>query len=428
MTSILSIEEAITRLLQTKSFYAQVVAGITRRAVPHEMCPTMAVVCNPDTYLGVELIYSQKFIESIDDLQFFEFVVEHEMVHLVSKHIQRYWSDKRLKDIPQKMFNIAADMAVNSMIVRHYPPRIKEKVTSEYIMPSKDGFPDCLSMEEYALKIMQKYKDKDPEGNLINPHDWDSMVVDYDETGNPTLKEADSKQVKNSEVKQELNLPDYINKCVNDFKKSGSHIPSYVEEIISGLVDIKTSLNWKEILSASIKRGMPDLRVRSMLRPSRRLWGIPGAYKFPGKITDRTYKISFIIDTSGSMSRKDLDACYKVLKSLMDYYENIQVSVVSADTEVRDVQHVRDPSEFNFNLKGRGGTCFKQPLHYVEEEINPDIAIYTTDGFGDCPKDKPPFKLVWLLTCGSYYSSRGFGRDYFSKLEKIGELIYVDYK
>ena len=56
------VEEAIHRLLLKRSFYSYMVSGISRREVPQSLCPTMAVCCNPETHLGVELIYCREFI------------------------------------------------------------------------------------------------------------------------------------------------------------------------------------------------------------------------------------------------------------------------------------------------------------------------------------------------------------------------------
>jgi predicted metal-dependent peptidase len=398
---IRDIEEAISRLLFTKSFYASVVAGITRQEVPKEVCPTMAVCCDPETYLGVKLLYCREFIEGIDDVKYFEFVVEHEMVHLLLEHIQRYWDNTLLKNIPHNVMNIAADLANNSVISKHYPERVKKKVIEEAWMPHPDSPSDIAkkykpdrSMEVYAL-VLGKEIEEEFDNRAVTQHLWGKMYVDG------KLVDADPKQLTKCTAKQEMNLPEYVQDCVRQHERRQGTIPGYVKELIQGYLDVEGQISWAEILYATVRSGMPAHRTRSLMRSNRRRWGMPDSIpKFPGKITERAYKVALCIDTSGSISSTDLKAAAGVLCSLMDHFKNVAVWVVEADTEVKYHYPLRNIGEFNYNIHGRGGTDFIEPLRWTQENLKPDIVLYFTDGYGIAPEKEPDHTMVWITPKG----------------------------
>jgi predicted metal-dependent peptidase len=466
---IASIEEAITRLIHRKSFYATVIAGITRRSVPKFICETMAVVCNPETYLGIELIYNQEFINGIEDMDFFEFVVEHECVHLILEHIQRFWTDKRMKKVGHDTFNIGADMAVNDQIIKHYPT-VKKEIAKSFWLPEKKNLPSDRSMEIYSLLIdTQRKKEAGcpmagqvgggsgggggsqpgqggsggsggtaPGGKCpqcggtheeqfgqgaVNPHLWGFKIVE-DENGNKKLVPVGQKEMEGSATKQELNLPDYIQQCVDSYTKDCGSLPGYVQDMIKDFIRLNKGISWQEVLYSKVASGMPCKRKPSIMRSSRRLWGakslFPKVHPFPGKATERAYKVCLIMDTSGSMSQRDLQAAASTLKSLMDFYKNVRVWVVHADTSVHKVQELSDISEFDFNVYGRGGTDFIQPINQVEEDIEPDIILYFTDGYGRAPEKSPKASIVWFISKGGMDPTAHMGTPY-------GEVVYVDY-
>jgi predicted metal-dependent peptidase len=398
---IRDIEEAISRLLFTKSFYATIVAGITREEVSHDVCPTMAVCCDPETFLGVKLIYSREFIESIDDVKYFEFVVEHEMVHLLLEHIQRYWDNSLLKNIPHKIMNIAADLANNSIIVKHYPERVFKKVLSDAWLPHPESPSDIAkkykpdrSMEVYAL-VLGKEVEEEFEDRQVTGHLWGKMLVDG------KLVDASAKEMTKCNAKQEMNLPDYVQDCVTQHERRQGSIPGYVKELISGYLDVEGQVSWAEILYSTVRSGMPAHKKRSVMRSNRRRWGMPSAVpKFPGKLTERSYNIAFAVDTSGSVSATDLKACAGVICSLLDHYKNVYVWVVEADTQVKKHYRLKSMDDFNYNVHGRGGTDFVQPLEWIQETLNPDIVLYFTDGYGQAPEKEPKHQMVWVTPKG----------------------------
>jgi predicted metal-dependent peptidase len=104
----------------------------------------------------------------------------------------------------------------------------------------------------------------------------------------------------------------------------------------------------------------------------------------------------------------------------MEYYKSVKVWIAHADTRVHKIQELTDISEFDFDVYGRGGTDFIQPIEHVTEEIEPDIILYFTDGYGTPPPVPPKPSIVWFITEGGMDPTAHLGTPY-------GEVVYVKY-
>ena len=58
-----------------------------------------------------------------------------------------------------------------------------------------------------------------------------------------------------------------------------------------------------------------------------------------------------------------------------------------------------DPDK-KWEVTGGGGTDFRPVFSYIEEhsELDPNLLIFFTDGYGDYPERPPPYPVMWLLT------------------------------
>ena len=420
------IEEAISRLLHTDSFFAVVIASITRRPVDAKICPTMAVCCNPEERIGIEMIYNPEFIESIDDLALFKFFVEHECTHIIQKHIKRFWDDERVKSENHSRFNIGADMATNSAISAHYDSDVVDVIKSKYWMPEKKDFEPKLSMEMYIQMLSE---DEDFEEQQVNPHLWGYKVDPGNCEGEGEGEGEGGKLVPitdgdlaESTNNQDMNLNDFVRDCIEKFEASRGSLPGYLQDLLEGFKEVKTKISWQQILQSRVKTGALAKRVRTIRRPNRRLHGFPGIIPFPGVFRDHVYRITMILDVSGSVTNNDVMAAFGVLKSLKEHMSNVAIHFVQADTEVKSTVEMRELADFDFNIHGRGGTDFCEPLREVEEKLKPDIILYFTDGWGPCPIEPPSAEIIWFITPQGQHPC-----EYSGHPKKYGEEIRLDY-
>lgn len=419
-TKVRSLEEALYRLQISGSFYATIISALKRRPVTSKICNTIGVVYNKDSILGIELLYNEDFIRSLTSLDELTFIVEHEASHLIMKHMERFYQNRKLQTVSKEIFDVAADLAVNSMLLRHHP-NLPESFLSRLWRPSDFGLQSGLSMEQYATllqaKALQRYTQGDKISGSISEekpevdvdflssvsqdkaaapqHLWGYKLSDEGELEEATREDADL-----AECKQDCSLSGFVGSMVKVYNQSHGDLPDFVKEVISNFLNIRNSIPWTEVLKSRIVTGMRGIKTRSMRRPSRRRHSLPEAIpRFPGLALDNTYKIALVIDSSGSMSTGDLEAGKSVVKDLLEKYATqVEVTVAYADTTIHKLQKITSIEQFDMEIQGRGGTDFVQPITQLEETVRPDIIVYFTDGYGTAPEKPPRATVVWCIS------------------------------
>jgi len=119
----------------------------------------------------------------------------------------------------------------------------------------------------------------------------------------------------------------------------------------------------------------------------------------------RSYKprVMFVIDTSGSMSERDLtfaaSECVGACRAAGG-----SVELYSIDTELHEIGDVRNYADVAKNLRGGGGTVFEALFVKIEERRRanklPNVVVVATDGdaYG-CPSEPPAgITWVWIIT------------------------------
>ncbi len=119
------------------------------------------------------------------------------------------------------------------------------------------------------------------------------------------------------------------------------------------------------------------------------------------------------IDTSGSMSNKELTAVFGEIDALRAGFE-CKITVVQCDAVIQHVQE-HDPwddlvppplSGARHRVYGRGGTDLRVPFAWLAGRLDagteqPDALIYCTDGYGPFPSREPDsYPVLWILTAG----------------------------
>ena len=109
-------------------------------------------------------------------------------------------------------------------------------------------------------------------------------------------------------------------------------------------------------------------------------------------------KIAIVIDTSGSMSSKEIGAAQNALNSVLSEVM-ANVVYIECDAELQTVKEL-EPADYPIKLepKGGGGTDFR-PAFYEINKNHDDVmcVIYITDGYGTFPKDSD-CDVIWLAT------------------------------
>lgn len=366
----------------------------------------------------------------VSELRHVVAIIKHECYHIIFKHLtymqRKRWTDSYL----HTLHNLATDCQINQLLVglpdncvtlSYIQELVGEKLDSHagslYYLEAlvKSQFGQQLKQNEQKLNsFINSMKQSgggqggDSDNNNATQQAWDELMKSIEEltpAQQDKLKRAiqDHANWKESAKQEEIDtvdglLGDLVKEAYNKLTdKQRGTLPGQVEEAITALTK-KRALDWRSM----VRRGLGTIPVpyrKTKKRLNRRQ---PERITLSGRMMDRQVELVVFIDTSGSMSNRDI--AY-VLAEIEQIIKDIRahVEVVLIDTKVQAVYNrLRDVKKIK--AKGRGGTSFAPAFEYLHKQgyNNRDtLAIFFTDGYGE-PEDginRYGFNNVyWVLT------------------------------
>lgn len=382
-----SLSKATKNLMLIDSpFYAFYVIGINR--VVTTGIDTMGVGIENNDYV---LYINPYFWKSLTNDQQMG-LLKHEILHMVFEHpltLRRFTNSRKA--------NIAADLEINSYIDSNWLPNVEleqlnkedfDSIDEYYIELYKNGAPKgCYAQDRnLALKKGTTYyynqlKEDDNEG--------DNQYGDSHKHYNSTKGKNDEyvKTINDNRIKE-------ISKSLPKNSSAYSNLPSSLRSKIDNLLNPqKPVVDWKKVL-----RNIVGVSSKSEMYITRRKKNI----RFPD-MNVVTFKpkseILCGIDTSGSMSQKDLQEVFSEMSNI--HSKGVEIKVLEADAEIE--------AEFMFNdralkrnkheVSGRGGTSFTPVVEYFNKSKY-NLLVYLTDGYAP-PPSVPVVrgkKVLWVIT------------------------------
>jgi len=383
-------------------FFAALSRKIEKRAC--NAIPTAGVRVDPET-AQFEMIYNPDFFASLPE-EHVRGVLKHEFYHLIFEHV----TSRKPEGVNHKVWNICADLAINSHLVGELPDMA--------CMPGGPNFeelPKGKSAEWYLANFPERPEDDgegkgeggdgDGEPGDGEPSDSSASPGSFDDhSGWDDSSDSPEQQAANQMAKERLKqaMKDAAQEASQSAKGWGSMSGEVKQEILKRL---ETKVDWRKVLRYFIKTSQRASRRSSVKRINKRY-----AYIHPGKKTLRQAKIAIAIDQSGSVSDEMLAQFFGELNKLAKLAE---FTVVPFDTEV-------DESKVYVWKKGAnqkaervlcGGTCFNAPTDYVNGQ-NFDGVIILTDMEAPKPK-RCKAQRMWMT------DQRGASRPYFKTNEKV---------
>ncbi len=391
------------RLLMDEPFFAALSRKIEKRAC--NAIPTAGVRVDPDT-AQFEMIYNPEFFASLPEEQV-RGVLKHEFYHLIFDHV----TSRKPEGVNPKVWNIAADLAINSHLQGELPDmacmpgvgpfeELPLGKTAEWYLAN---FPERDENDEADGDGEPGDGDESGEGGEGQPSDGSPGSFDdhsgWSESGDSPAQEA-ANQMAKERLKQAMK--EAAQEASQSAKGWGTMSSAVKQEIIKRL---ETKVDWKKVLRYFIKTSQRASRRSSVKRINKRY-----AYIHPGKKTQRQAKIAIAIDQSGSVSDDMLSAFFGELNKLAKLAE---FTVVPFDTEVDDSNvYVWKKGQ---NKKAErvmyGGTCFDAPTDYVNAHSFDGVIILTDM---EAPKPKRcKAQRMWMT------DQRGASRPYFKTNERV---------
>jgi len=319
-------------------------------------------------------------------------VLKHELYHLIFDHVT-----DRKRD-PAKIWNIATDAAINSLIDKEELPEIgiipgvavKDKDGKEIDSPLANfikNAPPLKSSDWYFSEIMKNQElvdyiqqDQNGEGTLDDHDGWDEANEAEREIAKGKIRSMLREAIKEADA-------------TNSWGSIASAIREILREIASNQVDWKTLLKQFIGMAKSSKK-MTSLKVINKKYP----------YIHPGPKRSRQAKVRIYIDQSGSVSNEEVEMFFGELRNLARLTE---FEVFFFDHTV-DLEHnytwkrnMRCPS-----LRVRaGGTSFSACVEHFNADYKKgkggggngnNACLILTDGCAERPP-KCLAKLAWII-------------------------------
>jgi predicted metal-dependent peptidase len=338
------------------------------------------------------LYFNAKFMESLKPLEQ-QAVLIHEIDHILHGHVFM-----NIKKEDMKTWNMAMDLVINQgnthipdMALKIEKFRHKDGTlfeankASEYYYYSLKSNGAEMQVPKQGEKGEGQGEDSEQQGSSAGPQQGEGeqewvKVSDYmkdreqgtfDSHDWEAMNEADKKEVLDA-------LKDVIKtarKKTSDYGKGARTLDEKLEEINK---DIK-SLDYKSVIRTALKRSLPASNFsRSYNRPNRRL-GVKSA----GKVVEILPKITFLMDTSGSI---DIDQANEFL-SVVDEFMGIvsKAELHFFHTETYKTMKVTKGTRIKQTDIESGGTDLTNSFSKIIKERS-DLVVVLTDGYFGMPE------------------------------------------
>jgi len=357
-------------LIFTEPFYGIFLIGMQKEF--SKQCATAGVGKHG---IGMRLVINPDFFAELSELHQ-QGLLKHELLHIAFGHI--ILADKYPN---KKLFNIAADIEINQYIDSNMLPEGGLTLNSfpGITLPPKAGTDKYYKLLEQECdgkggscnSDLQKILDQMDGNSQYDHKEWDEVI---------DLPEAEKKLVQKQYEHQ-------MKTTAEEIQKKHGTIPGELAEIIERLFKIEPpKFNWKQYLKRFINNASKIYTKKLRRKNNKRYTGNPGL-----KIKHKNH-VLVGVDTSGSVSSEELIEFMHELTHM--HKTGNQITVAQFDTELTSVEEF-NPRK-NWEIKGRGGTCF-QPVtdHYNDPKNKYSAFICLTDGEAPNPEGCPK-NALWV--------------------------------
>ena len=394
-------------------FWGGVVAKM-RIVIDKKSVPTAGAGFENGAYV---LYFNEDFYNNLPLSQRIGIII-HEALHVVLQHLHRQG------ERDQKLFNYAADMALNQEIERDmlpdgaiYPDSFKD--------PEGQSYPDGKTAEFYYNLLKEEQKNQEQEkGEQENQDDQDGEDQDGEgegegqegqgsgfqpSNGNPDLTKGSEEGTFDDHSKWEEMSEDDIEQgkqvmekiLENAMEKSRGNAPGFMNQVME-LWRKKPVISWKKVLKRylSSRVGYKENTIKKRDRRQQHRKDLKGK-----RSRTNAPEVIVAIDTSGSMSDEE------IANGLVEINEvcrltKANLKLLQVDTVIQGLEEY-DPKKKTFTRKGCGGTYMGAAAEYLTtEKIHCDVLVFISDMYiEDIASDKnwQAYKspVLWLNTSGT---------------------------
>jgi predicted metal-dependent peptidase len=330
---------------------------------------------------GISMLYNPKFIDSLT-LDETKGVIAHEVMHCACAHFAR------LQGRELKKWNVAGDYAINPLVLDAGMALPKGCLTNHA----------WKNMSAEAIYPLIPEQDSNGDGN--DPGGCGGVKPQAGTSKSDQSKLTEEWKISAAQAAQ--------------YAKSCGKLPDSLNRFMTDLLN--PQIDWCEYLRRFLSQhAKNDYR---WFPPNRRFI-YKGLY-LPSCRSEELGEICVAIDTSGSISKKELARFATELNEVLETYQGASATVIYCDAAVAHTETFTYADlPLKLSAKGGGGTDFKPPFKWIEENsLNPVCMIYFTDLECSSFPSQPGYPVLWVIVGGS---SSGGNRE----VPPFGEAIYV---
>lgn len=315
----------------------------------------------------------------------------HLLMHLLRDHAGRC---KRSEMNPEK-FALAADLEIND-----------DLRTDRIVMPEESVFPEDFDFDTGDVAEAYYNQLPDQPGQPQSQEGQKQKQAEQQACEDGSCANGDEQEYEAGEGKARKVSPqeadrlkkDAARKIKEESKKGRGNIPAGLERWADS--QLSPQVNWRKELAARIRNA-----VNSTSGMMDYTYGRPSRRRMPNVVLPSMVgyepTVSVVIDTSGSMSSKELSqAVAEVGGILKSCGIKRGLDVISVDAAVGGAQKVFNKNQIK--LAGGGGTDMSVGIEYVaDNRPETDVCIVITDSYTPWPDKKPKgMDVISVLTDG----------------------------
>jgi predicted metal-dependent peptidase len=357
------ISASLLRLRMKSPFFGTLAMFV--RFLPSATIPTAATD-------GRDIFFNPDFLQSLPiDRQ--DGLLLHEVLHAALLH------PSRLGTREPKLWNVAADIVVNGMIVR-------ERGFALPLGALRDEKLEHLSVEE-VYELLQQQGINNFQLGELDLLSGNGVANEHQSTpgSNPWVYNQD-KQLK-SHWRQALQQAAVIAATSQSGKMSGG-----IDRELAAAMGAQ--LDWRSYLWRYLVQTPTDFQGFD-----RRFVG-RGLYL--EALAGESVRVYVAVDTSRSVGEAEFQLLMDEVKGILGAYPHIECHLYYADTEL-DGPYILGANSAFVMPQGGGGTSFVPFFDRVQASWDgqtPALCIYLTDGYGEFPDPAPLLPTIWIVTPG----------------------------
>lgn len=349
--------------------------------VKHEELETMGVDA------GWRLYYSPKFVLE-HPVEVIATALVHECMHCLFDHMNRFGNfASEVKDA--NIWNYCGDAHINKVIDEsempwgEFSPVRFDSLEKYNATPNKSTESNHESVLDYLKSSGEEFDHQRDCGSAASGGSR-SYEASKDDPANPAKTEDDKDIVRDS-----------VALDIEKHQKNIGGVPGEMSRWAEART--KPTVDWRKRLATGVRQSLAKsngLRDYSYKRPSRKqdaMRSYDDSILLPSLTPSGSASVGFLIDTSGSISAKELGLFASELIGILSSVSfGGSISVIGCDTAPSDVFKVKNAKDIpSLPLKGGGGTDLRPGIEKMKEVSSPTLTVIATDGYTPWQEQKP---------------------------------------